>query len=315
MSFGAIGGGGGGGGGGLVADAINDGTTTVAPSQNAVYDALASKANSANPTFTGTPAAPTATQGTNTTQVATTAYVQTEAGLLIPRSLVDAKGDLLLGTADNTVSRLAVGSNGRTLVASSGDTPGVKWAGDVPLPVFSYISGAYHNVCAVNGAAGNTNTFGRDIIHFTPVLIKASATFDRIQAYASQVTSGKLRLGLYNSDPVTGLPTSLVFDSGEIDISGTAGDKTVTINQAIVGPGLYHAAFVAGGSTDPTLGSTTTSALVPIYGCDPSVANSSGGMRYCRQSYTYAALPSNVGTLTYGNLSNNRLPIFILRAA
>jgi len=45
MSFGAIGGGGGsgGGGGGLVADAINDGTTTVAPSQNAVYDALASK--------------------------------------------------------------------------------------------------------------------------------------------------------------------------------------------------------------------------------------------------------------------------------
>jgi len=47
MSFGAIGGGGGSGGGGgngLVADAINDGTTTVAPSQNAVFDALAMKA-------------------------------------------------------------------------------------------------------------------------------------------------------------------------------------------------------------------------------------------------------------------------------
>ena len=36
---------GGGGGGGLVADAINDGTTTVAPSQNAVFDALALKGN------------------------------------------------------------------------------------------------------------------------------------------------------------------------------------------------------------------------------------------------------------------------------
>ena len=34
----------GGGGAGLVADAINDGTTTVAPSQNAVFDALALKA-------------------------------------------------------------------------------------------------------------------------------------------------------------------------------------------------------------------------------------------------------------------------------
>ena len=63
---------------GVVADAINDGTTTVAPSQNAVFDALALTAPLASPTFTGTPAAPTAAQGTNTTQVATTAYVQTE---------------------------------------------------------------------------------------------------------------------------------------------------------------------------------------------------------------------------------------------
>lgn len=37
----------------------------------------------ASPTFTGTPAAPTAAQGTNTTQVATTAYVQAEVGQTI----------------------------------------------------------------------------------------------------------------------------------------------------------------------------------------------------------------------------------------
>ncbi|MBO7712619.1 MAG: hypothetical protein J6S85_03900 [Methanobrevibacter sp.] len=36
------------------------------------------KANIASPTFTGTPAAPTAATGTNTTQLATTAFVQTE---------------------------------------------------------------------------------------------------------------------------------------------------------------------------------------------------------------------------------------------
>ena len=39
-----------------VADAINNGTTAIAPSQNAVFDALALKANLAGPTFTGTPA-------------------------------------------------------------------------------------------------------------------------------------------------------------------------------------------------------------------------------------------------------------------
>jgi hypothetical protein len=41
-------------------------------------NALAAKAPLASPTLTGTPAAPTATAGTNTTQIATTAYVQAE---------------------------------------------------------------------------------------------------------------------------------------------------------------------------------------------------------------------------------------------
>ena len=39
---------------------------------------ITSKANLASPTFTGTPAAPTAAQGTNTTQLATTAFVNAE---------------------------------------------------------------------------------------------------------------------------------------------------------------------------------------------------------------------------------------------
>ena len=39
---------------------------------------VAAKANIASPTFTGTPAAPTATQGTNTTQLATTEFVNAE---------------------------------------------------------------------------------------------------------------------------------------------------------------------------------------------------------------------------------------------
>ena len=39
---------------------------------------IATKAPIASPTFTGTPAAPTAAQGTNTTQIATTAFVNAE---------------------------------------------------------------------------------------------------------------------------------------------------------------------------------------------------------------------------------------------
>jgi len=44
---------------------------------------ITNKAGLASPTFTGTPAAPTAAQGTNTTQIATTAYVQAEVGQTI----------------------------------------------------------------------------------------------------------------------------------------------------------------------------------------------------------------------------------------
>lgn len=45
---------------------------------NAVASAIASKANINTPTFTGVPAAPTASAGTNTTQLATTAFVHAE---------------------------------------------------------------------------------------------------------------------------------------------------------------------------------------------------------------------------------------------
>lgn len=42
-------------------------------------------------------------------------------------TVVDAKGDLIVGTADNTVARVPVGADDAVLTASSGDTPGVKW--------------------------------------------------------------------------------------------------------------------------------------------------------------------------------------------
>ena len=46
----------------------------------------------------------------------------------VDKSLVDAKGDLIVASADNTVSRLAVGAtNGHVLTVDSAETLGVKW--------------------------------------------------------------------------------------------------------------------------------------------------------------------------------------------
>ena len=48
-------------------------------------------------------------------------------GFIAP-TIVDAKGDLLVASADNTVTRLAVGTNDFVLTADSTQSTGVKWA-------------------------------------------------------------------------------------------------------------------------------------------------------------------------------------------
>jgi hypothetical protein len=50
----------------------------------AISSAIASKANINSPTFTGTPAGPTASSGTNTTQIATTAFVTAALSAVYP---------------------------------------------------------------------------------------------------------------------------------------------------------------------------------------------------------------------------------------
>jgi hypothetical protein len=58
----------------------------------------------------------------------TAAELATAVALLIAKSLIDAKGDLIVGTADDTPARLAVGADDYVLTAASGETAGVKWA-------------------------------------------------------------------------------------------------------------------------------------------------------------------------------------------
>ena len=45
----------------------------------------------------------------------------------IPVSIVDAKGDLLVANADNTVGRVPVGSNNKFITADSSESSGIKW--------------------------------------------------------------------------------------------------------------------------------------------------------------------------------------------
>jgi len=124
---------------------------------NLVSD-LALKAPLASPALTGTPTSTTAAVDTATTQIATTAFVTGQAGTALPimdstaaagtatrfargdhvhpsdtsriaASIVDAKGDLIVATGADAVSRLAVGTaNDYALVVDSTTGTGLKWA-------------------------------------------------------------------------------------------------------------------------------------------------------------------------------------------
>ncbi len=49
-------------------------------------------------------------------------------GSISSLGIIDAKGDLLVGTADNTVARQAVGSDGQQIIADSAQTNGIAYA-------------------------------------------------------------------------------------------------------------------------------------------------------------------------------------------
>ena len=53
--------------------------------------------------------------------------IDTTMGTMTPKSIVDAKGDLIAASANDTPARLAVGANGETLVADSSTSTGLRY--------------------------------------------------------------------------------------------------------------------------------------------------------------------------------------------
>jgi len=71
---------------------------------------------------------------------------------VILKSIINAKGDLIVGSADNTPAILSVGANGKVLTANSGATYGIEWA-DPGAP-------AAHHTTHENGGADEINVTG-----------------------------------------------------------------------------------------------------------------------------------------------------------
>jgi len=109
----------------------------------------------------------------------------------IQPSIVDAKGDLIVATAADSVSRLAVGSNGTVLTADSAEATGLKWATPAGGKVLQVVSATYST--AVTSSSGSFVDTG------LTATITPSATSSKILVMVTHPTR------FYNSTTATSI--------------------------------------------------------------------------------------------------------------
>jgi hypothetical protein len=118
---------------------------------------------------------------------------------------IDAKGDLVVGTGADTFSRLAVGTNGHTLVADSAEATGLKWAAP---------AGGGGKVLQVVSASTTTKTVitstsYTDVTNLTATITPSAAT-------------SKILVLITANAVTTGTSTTFVASSAQIVRGATA---------------------------------------------------------------------------------------------
>lgn len=179
---------------------------------------------------------------TAATAYATAAQGATADGA-VPKSLVDGKGELLVGSADNTVDNLAVGTDGHVLTLDSAQALGVKWA----AASGGGGGGAVAGVPAALVLPGTSTFYASPRMWVTTSDTDAWRNLDAgylllamfVVGQAGTINEGitdvqatvayNFRFGLWRS--TDGRPSTLLWDSG--DIATTAGTKTTTVSPTV----------------------------------------------------------------------------------
>lgn len=170
--------------------------------------------------------------------------LKTQIDAQIPDSIIDAKGDLIVGTADNTPARLAVGSNNQVLTADSTTASGVKWATvqSFDPTLAPVVSNGYVGTKTTGALADSTLI--EDTTYYIPVFLK-NLTYNQIICRGPQAAvTGTLtvRLGIYNADSTTLLPSTVLLDAGTVSITASGTDYAITISQT-PSAGYYYLAL------------------------------------------------------------------------
>jgi hypothetical protein len=198
---------------------------------------FAGYAVSASPGLTGTPTAPTANAGTSTTQIATTEFVQARAliaesnaansaaNIFVQKASFDAKGDILVGTADNTLSKLTVGTNGYVLKANSSEATGVEWAAQASINALDDIA----DVTITSAASGDILKWsGTAWVNDSALLAaKAPLASPTFTGNVSGITKTMVGLGNVDNTADTAKPVSTAQQTA-LDLKSNIASPTFT---------------------------------------------------------------------------------------
>ena len=165
------------------------------------------------------------------------------------RSVIDAKGDLYVGTANDTTTRLAAGTDGFTLVSDSSLAAGLRWT--IPPSVGLYPRSTGFIPAGAINTVRSSKSATLDVMFLSPIYILVGGTLTTLNfEVTANIATAVVRLGIYGSDS-TGLPTGAALADYGTVAAATTGTKTLAVSTALRA-GLYWVAAV-GQTAAPTL--------------------------------------------------------------
>jgi len=206
---------------------------------------IATKAPIASPTFTGTPAGPTATVGTNTTQLATTAFVTSAVAAHAALTTTHGVSGSLVGTSDTqtlTNKTISGGSNTISAVPQSAISNLISdLAAKSPLA-----SPTFTGTPAAPTASGGTNTtqiattafVNGEVATHAALTSSHGATGGIVGASKTQTLTNKTMDG--GSNTFTNIPWASISGGPSGDL--TFQSKTASFTPALVDVHKVHTA-------------------------------------------------------------------------
>ena len=194
------------------------------PVSTAQQTALDLKANLASPALTGTPTAPTATAATNTTQVATTAFVRAEVSALVNSagSTLDTLGEIAtaLGNDANLSTTLTTSIGFKAPIASP------TFTGTVTIPTGASITAPTGLVKGDVGLGNVDNTSNATERAATATLTNKTLTSPVVNT-PTGIVKGDVGLGLVDNTADTTKPVSTAQQTA-LDLKANLASPTFT---------------------------------------------------------------------------------------